>query len=485
MSMEYVNSSLVSLKLENDFKTKGFCPNWSDDILSKCPEEDGTMDILSKIGEEFDDGNFDLTNFNVHDTEITQFIGYLQCWDFTENQIIPFLHLNWHKRNGNFLYQGQDNKERYDKFQNSSYGKYVLDMCGYTEQFEKIKMIHDGQDWPYSLSEKQINYLQTECEEVPWYRHNSWGFRSDEFDFDNKGDSILILGCSYVYGIGVTEKDRFSNIVSETLGLKNYNVGMSGASHDQAFLFAQYLILLLKPKHVIFLGPNITRTFHFNENLFKYLILKGFELNLHGNFQARTHSPQEYTSNVRWTETVEDYLEKPKPLHPPNQDDVSFVQYKAEHSDIFEFDICTNPLGSDQGEMEDIYFHQYVEQLVNHNSTNVYMNKLNASRNINAIKGVCYENSASFHYLCADDSLLPFNKTAAQINVTSISEMGDMLEDFVEDEKRATKEEIIEFIEKNKLPSAYDDYARDLSHPGKNTNRWLADYFLDSIKKVI
>ena len=48
MSMEYVNSSLVSLKLENDFKTKGFCPNWSDDILSKCPEEDGTMDILSK-----------------------------------------------------------------------------------------------------------------------------------------------------------------------------------------------------------------------------------------------------------------------------------------------------------------------------------------------------------------------------------------------------------------------------------------------------
>jgi hypothetical protein len=87
--------------------------------------------------------------------------------------------------------------------------------------------------------------------------------------------------------------------------------------------------------------------------------------------------------------------------------------------------------------------------------------------------------------LCTDDSLLPFNKTDAQINVTSISEMGDMLEDFVEDEKRATKEEIIEFIEKNKLPSAYDDYARDLSHPGKNTNRWLADYFLDSIKKVI
>jgi len=457
MSEEHLNDNNAKFKLGKDFKTKGFCLEWEDDILPKCPIKDGSEEKISKISQRIDNGEFDLTNFNVHDTELTHFIGYLQNHDFTEKQIIPFLHTSWHRRNGDYLYMGQDNKERYDKFQNSSYGKYVLDMCGYTEQFEKIKMIHDGQDWPYTLSKKQINYLQTECEEVPWYRHNSWGFRSDEFDFDNKGDSILILGCSYVYGIGLAEKDRFSNILSKTLGLKNYNVGLSGGSHDQAYLFSQYLIPLLKPKHVVFLGPNITRTFHFNENLFKYLILKGFESNWKLALQKEPY----------WWE------------------DVSFIQHKTEYTDLFEFDICTNPFGSHQGEEGDIYFDQYVKQLVNHMSRNIYMNKLNASRNINAVKGVCYENKASFHYFLADDYEIPFNKVDAQINVTSISEMAEMIENFVEDGKQATREQVIEYIEKNKLPSAYDDYARDLSHPGKKSNQWLADYFLDSIKKVI
>jgi len=267
------------IDIKKDYESKGFCLNWEDDIFPKCPYKDGSMEKISNIQKKIDDGDFDLTCFNVHDTELLHFLAYLQNVDFTENQFIPFLHTHWEKRNRSFLYVGQDNKVRYEEFQNSSYGKYLLDMCGYTEQFEKIKTLHNDHNWPYELTEEEINYLQTgrsltleTCEDVPWYKHNSWAFRSDEFDFDSKGDSILTIGCSYVYGIGLAEKDRFSNLLSKTLGLKNYNLGISGGSHDQAYLFSQYLIPLLKPKHVVFLGPNIIRSYHFNENFFKFFI---------------------------------------------------------------------------------------------------------------------------------------------------------------------------------------------------------------------
>jgi|TARA_Y100000780_G_scaffold218678_1_gene223923 hypothetical protein len=437
------------IDIKKDYESKGFCLNWEDDIFPKCPYKDGSMEKISNIQKKIDDGDFDLTCFNVHDTELLHFLAYLQNVDFTENQFIPFLHTHWEKRNRSFLYVGQDNKVRYEEFQNSSYGKYLLDMCGYTEQFEKIKTLHNDHNWPYELTEEEINYLQTgrsltleTCEDVPWYKHNSWAFRSDEFDFDSKGDSILTIGCSYVYGIGLAEKDRFSNLLSKTLGLKNYNLGISGGSHDQAYLFSQYLIPLLKPKHVVFLGPNIIRSYHFNENLFKYFVLQGFESN--------------------W-----------------KQDDISFVQHKTEHNKLFERDISKSLQGQGQEGCEagDIYFNQYIKQLNIHYHKNLYMNKLNASRNVNAIKGLCYENKASFHYLYSDDIQLPYNG--------SINLLADLVERFVEDKKQATEDQVIEWIKKNKLDNDYEDYARDLCHPGKRTNQWLADYFLDSIKKVV
>ena len=445
-------------KIDSDYEFKGFCLNWEEDVFPKCPNKDGSIidgsrdihDITIKL----DNRDLDLTCFNVHDTELVQFLAYLTNADFTENQVIPFLHTYWQQRNRSFLYNGQDNKERYDEFQNSNYGKYLLDKCGYTEQFEKIKTLHNDHEWPYELKVEEINYLQTECEEVPWYKHNSWAFRSDEFDFDSKGDSILTIGCSYVYGTGLAEKERFSNLLSETLGLKNYNLGIPGSSHDQAYLFSQYLIPLLKPKHVVFLGPNIIRTYHFNENLFKYFVLQGFEYN--------------------W-----------------RRDDDSFVRHKTEHNKLFEYDISKSLQGrgkEDYGEIEDIHFLQYVKQLNIHYHKNLYMNKLNASRNVNAVKGLCYENGATFHYLCSDDRQLPFNG--------SINALADLIERFVEDKKQATKEQVIEWIKENKLDEVrtppnfvekndYEDYARDLCHPGKKTNQWLADYFLDSIKKVV
>ena len=156
-----------------------------------------------------------------------------------------------------------------------------------------------------------------------------------------------------------------------------------------------------------------------------------------------------------------------------------FVQHKTEHNKLFERDISKSLQGQGQEGCEagDIYFNQYIKQLNIHYHKNLYMNKLNASRNVNAIKGLCYENKDSFHYLYSDDIQLPYNG--------SINLLADLVERFVEDKKQATEDQVIEWIKKNKLDNDYEDYARDLCHPGKRTNQWLADYFLDSIKKVV
>jgi hypothetical protein len=261
------------------------------------------------------------------------------------------------------------------------------------------------------------------------------------------------LGINTTVGL-LVEEDRFSNLLSKTLGLKNYNLGVSGGSHDQAYLFSQYLIPLLKPKHVVFLGPNIIRNYHFNENLLKYFVLQGFESNL----------------------LSEEWL-----IHPSKPGD----------SMLFDYDICTNLSGpTEMGEPNDIHFQRYVKQMIIQNSTNVYMNKLNASRNVDAVKGLCYENGASFHYFHTDDNQLPFNSTYECLSrnskenqdKNSTGRLGDLLESLVEDKRRGTEEQVIEWFKKFKLDI---DYARDLCHPGKKTNQWLADYFLDSIKKVV
>ena len=92
------------IDIKKDYESKGFCLNWEDDIFPKCPYKDGSMEKISNIQKKIDDGDFDLTCFNVHDTELLHFLAYLQNVDFTENQFIPFLHTHWEKRNRSFLW---------------------------------------------------------------------------------------------------------------------------------------------------------------------------------------------------------------------------------------------------------------------------------------------------------------------------------------------------------------------------------------------
>ena len=83
------------------------------------------------------------------------------------------------------------------------------------------------------------------------YKFNSYGFRSDEFSNE---PSMVSLGCSHTCGIGLPLENCWASIVSNSLNLKNFNLGIGASSNDTAFRMAHHWLSQLKPKVVVHLS---------------------------------------------------------------------------------------------------------------------------------------------------------------------------------------------------------------------------------------
>lgn len=147
-----------------------------------------------------------------------------------------------------------------------------------SEDFPKITSLNSAY---FSIAGQEVKWLDTDNEdtyrlnmsdpqmkslllELKWdklditYKINQNGFRSPEFKKDEP--NILFLGCSFTAGIGLRLKDTFSYIVSQNLGLQNYNLGVGGGSSKACFRLGEYWIPKLKPNIVVLLSPNPART---------------------------------------------------------------------------------------------------------------------------------------------------------------------------------------------------------------------------------
>ncbi len=86
-------------------------------------------------------------------------------------------------------------------------------------------------------------------------RTNSEGFRT-EFNShifnQSKKTKVLLIGCSFAAGDGIGNKDRFSNIISESKNIEIFNAAIPGTGNDQQFLILEYLLTILKPNIVLF-----------------------------------------------------------------------------------------------------------------------------------------------------------------------------------------------------------------------------------------
>jgi hypothetical protein len=109
-----------------------------------------------------------------------------------------------------------------------------------------------------SSYEKNLKVKFKELEINGWidekisYKFNSEGFRSDEFD---RYPSLIALGCSFTFGIGVRYEQTWPFLLSSKLNLKCWNLGVPGGSNDTAFRLGLHYIPKLNPKYVVLLSP--------------------------------------------------------------------------------------------------------------------------------------------------------------------------------------------------------------------------------------
>jgi hypothetical protein len=89
------------------------------------------------------------------------------------------------------------------------------------------------------------------------YNCNSYGFRSKELVEDT--NSIVALGCSHTFGIGLSENETYISQLAKMLNLNYYNLGVPAASADTVFRIASYWIPVIKPKIVVMVAPEETR----------------------------------------------------------------------------------------------------------------------------------------------------------------------------------------------------------------------------------
>jgi len=91
------------------------------------------------------------------------------------------------------------------------------------------------------------------------YQNNSLGYRTKELNKINWKKSIVVLGCSLVYGVGVSEKDTISSQLSEITGHYVVNMGVSGSSGQFAVHNLACLLEYYKPKAIAIGWPDASR----------------------------------------------------------------------------------------------------------------------------------------------------------------------------------------------------------------------------------
>jgi hypothetical protein len=64
------------------------------------------------------------------------------------------------------------------------------------------------------------------------YQNNEFGFRTKPLNKIDWANSIVVFGCSNVYGIGLAEEDTFCYLLEKKLGVSVINLGMPGTAVD-------------------------------------------------------------------------------------------------------------------------------------------------------------------------------------------------------------------------------------------------------------
>ena len=111
-----------------------------------------------------------------------------------------------------------------------------------------------GSNWEYI--EKKISY-----------KFNNQGYRTLDWVNIKWEDSVVVIGCSYTFGLGLAVEDTICNLLSSKFNSPFINLGVVGSSNQLMFYNSMKLLANgVMPKAVILLYSDPSRTTHFNSN---------------------------------------------------------------------------------------------------------------------------------------------------------------------------------------------------------------------------
>lgn len=136
-----------------------------------------------------------------------------------------------------------------------------------------IKLRHVGiPHFRHSDTEKRFNdNLKTKSADWIWrnksvyYTINAHGYRTKEWKDIIWNDSILLLGCSHVFGIGIDDNDTLDKKLSSMFEREVINLGIPAGSAN-AILYNTLRMIdeKIKPYMVICVFPSINRDCYFS-----------------------------------------------------------------------------------------------------------------------------------------------------------------------------------------------------------------------------
>lgn len=83
-----------------------------------------------------------------------------------------------------------------------------------------------------------------------YYKHNQQGYRAPEFNTVDWNKSVVMFGCSNVYGVGLADDETLPGQLQKLLGVPVINMGIGGSS----MCFSYYNQLMLHEKNTTPLG---------------------------------------------------------------------------------------------------------------------------------------------------------------------------------------------------------------------------------------
>lgn len=100
-----------------------------------------------------------------------------------------------------------------------------------------------------------------------YYTHNSQGYRAPEFDTVDWNNSIVVFGCSNVYGVGLADDETVCYHLEQLTNKPVINMGIGGSSIPFS-VFNQIALheRQVKPLAVVNMWTSATRMLHFSQS---------------------------------------------------------------------------------------------------------------------------------------------------------------------------------------------------------------------------